>query len=83
MYFVVWVPDALRELMALATAARDPDVIDRAAMRIDQKLATDPKGESESRDQDRRVLVEPPLVVFFSMDPARRAVIVLSVRHFT
>ncbi|MBL8800224.1 MAG: type II toxin-antitoxin system RelE/ParE family toxin [Planctomycetia bacterium] len=82
MYSVLWSPDALQNLLRIWERAADQEAIDRAVARIDDRLANDPVGQSESRDPGRRMLIEAPLTVVFRMNEQLRVVIVMSVWHF-
>jgi hypothetical protein len=53
----------------------------QATATIDQLLQFDPHQQGESRDDKRRVLFVPPLVVIFSVDIDRKLVRVLSARQ--
>jgi hypothetical protein len=54
--------------------------ITRAAATIDQLLVTNPHEQGEDRNDDRRILFVPPLVVLFSVDTNHNVVRVLNVR---
>jgi plasmid stabilization system protein ParE len=82
MFAVFWSPEALRRLLKIWEQAHDREAIDRAVARIDERLGSDPEGQSESRDPGRRMLIEAPLTVVFQMNETRRMVIVMSVWHF-
>jgi hypothetical protein len=76
---VLWVSEAEEELAAIWIAAADRNAITTAAHVIDSTLRTDPQHAGESRDEDRRVLLERPLGVVFAVSPEDRTVHVLSV----
>jgi hypothetical protein len=76
MFRVEWVEAAVEELAAIwlrvdSDKRRD---VTTAANAIDVALRSDPIRESESRDDERRVLFAPPLGVSFSVDSQRRVV---------
>ena len=80
-YTVVW---SRRALSALAEIWLDRpgerDEIRNASDSIDQLLSVDPAAQGESRNNDRRVLFLPPLVVIFRVDESSRVVRVLDIR---
>ncbi len=78
-YTVLWTRNAEQKLAAIWLAASDRAAVTAAAHRIDQLLRNDPDQQGESRDQGRRVLVDPPLGVMFRVQPDDRQVYVLSV----
>jgi hypothetical protein len=78
-YTVVWKPEAERRLATLWTEAADRKAITEAANAIDDWLRSDPESRGESRGDGRRILLEPPLGVVFSVQPEDRTVIVLTV----
>lgn len=78
-YLVNWTRPALRQFLDLWTSATDPDAVDAAATRIDQVLSTDADRQGESRHQDVRILLEPPLAVLFVADPSIGIAYVVSV----
>jgi hypothetical protein len=67
-FTVTWTRHALRQYLALWTAATDPDVVDAASLRIDQTLSTDAHQQGESRTDPIRILFDPPLAVLFVAD---------------
>jgi hypothetical protein len=81
-YTVVWIPDAEQELAAIWMAAPDRNAVTAAAHIIDTLLREDPETRGESREHDRRVLLEAPLGVLFKVLPDDRLVRVLGVWHF-
>jgi hypothetical protein len=78
-FTVVWVPSAEDQLADLWLNARDRGALTRAADRIHRLLGTDPINAGESRPDDRRVLIELPLVVYFEISEPDRMVRVLRV----
>jgi hypothetical protein len=82
MFTVRWGQPALNQLATIWTQASDRTAITAATTRIDQRLRTDPEDQGESRDAGRRILLEAPLGVTFTVQPDDRAVSVLTVWHF-
>ena len=84
MYRVEWIQVASDELMHLWMQADSPDrkIITAATHAIDQSLRADPYADSESREDDLRVLFVAPLGVQFEVEPAKRIVWVLHVWHY-
>jgi hypothetical protein len=81
-YTVIWVPDAEQELAAIWIAAADRDAVTAAAHQVDQDLRRDPDTQGESRPEGRRIVLEHPLGVLFTIQPQDRIVYVLTVWHF-
>ena len=81
-YTVVW---SRRAYSALAEIWLDRpgerDEIRRSSDSVDQLLSDSPLEQGESRDQDRRVLFLPPLVIIFRVDENSRVVRVLNIRE--
>ena len=73
-YTVDWSPQALRSLATAWLNARDRQAVTQAEARIDALLAADPLGNGRHLSEGLYILSVPPLVVFSSVDPARRAV---------
>ncbi|MBY0514452.1 MAG: hypothetical protein K2P78_11135 [Gemmataceae bacterium] len=67
-YIVSWTRGALRQLLDLMMSSTDPDAVEAASQRIEQALATDAGVKGESRDEEYRVLFDPPLGVAFVVD---------------
>jgi hypothetical protein len=78
---VRWKRSARDRLADLWVEAVDRQAITDAANAVDDRLGRDPLGCGESRDAGRRILIEPPLVVFYRVDEQARKVTVLSVRR--
>ncbi len=78
-YTVNWTRHALRQFQDMWTTATDPDAVDEAATRIGQTLTTDADQRGESREDDVRILFDPPLVVLFVPDVDVGIVYVVSV----
>jgi hypothetical protein len=76
MFRVEWIDEAIDELAAIWTHAdsdKRPTVTEATNM-IDRELKADPFRQSESRNDERRVLFAPPLAVFFRVDVAEKVV---------
>jgi hypothetical protein len=71
--------DALTQLWLDEPTQRS--AITQATATIDLLLQSDPDQRGESRDDDRRILFVPPLIVIFSVDTDHRVVRVLNARH--
>jgi hypothetical protein len=76
---VIWKPAAERQLAKLWIIKPDRKAVSGAANRIDFLLKHFPEAVGESRDQGRRILIEPPLAVIYRVDPLDRKVIVSAV----
>ncbi len=81
-YTVIWKGEAERRLATLWINATDRKALTDAANRIDVLLSRDPEHLGESREAGRRVLLDPPLGVVFSVLPDARTVLVLTVWAF-
>ena len=79
---VFWDSDAEDELATIWIDADDRNAITTAAHRIDSVLRVNPENAGESRDEQRRILIEPPLGVTFSVSSQDRTVFVLTVWRF-
>jgi hypothetical protein len=82
MFTVRWSQPALNQLATIWVQATDRMVITTTVNRIDRRLRRDPEDESESRDAGRRILLEAPLGVTFSVRQDDRTVSVLTVWRF-
>ncbi len=80
-YTVVWSKAAEEKLANLWLDDEQREQITRATNEIDQRLQQDPQNEGESRENDRRVLIVPPLAVYFRVSVADRVVQVLTIRR--
>ena len=78
-FSVTWIPSAIQELAHLWNTAADRNAVAKAADKIDVLLRKDPQTVGESRAGTRRVVGEPPLVVFFNVLEEDRMVQVLKV----
>jgi hypothetical protein len=71
---VLWRPLALEQLAPLlADPARQAAVL-RAAFRVEALLEYFPDQVGESREYDERVIIEPPLTVYYEIDHAGEVV---------
>ena len=78
-YTVVWLFSAQRMLADVWTAAPDRNAVTAASYRVDQKLAANPLDCGESREQNERLMFEPPLQVLFRVYAGQQRVEVISV----
>jgi hypothetical protein len=76
---VHWVSEAEEELAAIWLGAGDRNAVTRAAHEIERTLQVNPQEAGESRAEERRILLEPPLGVTFVVSPWDRTVLVLAV----
>ena len=81
-YQVHWASDAEEELASIWIRAEDRDLITRTAASIDRILGGNPENAGESRSDDRRIFLHPPLGVTFSVSVQDRIVLVLNVWRF-
>jgi hypothetical protein len=77
---VVWLPDAENELIEMWIVSTDRQQVSLAADQIDRLLRHDPESVGESRDEGRRILIVPPLAVFYRALPDDKLVQVSHVR---
>ena len=84
MFQVVWLQVALDELMTLWMQADATlrQAITAASHAVDQRLASDPLNEGESRPGGSRITFVPPLAVRFQIEADGQTVTVLHVRVF-
>jgi hypothetical protein len=81
MHEVDWDNQALDQLAAIWMKAADREAIVRASDEIDQLLEIDPINVGESRtDNDHRVLIQGPLMVYFQIIVSEKSVMVTSCR---
>jgi len=78
-YTVVWRPKAEERLADLWTSATDRNAITAAADAIDAALQLNPLTQGESRAGKTRILIIPPLAVYYQVDPSHRTVSVVRV----
>ena len=79
-YRVIWSDDALTELDAIWEASPDQEGVEQTATRVETELEFVPLEAGESRDENIRVLIKHPLVVWFRIVERLREVQVLHVR---
>jgi hypothetical protein len=77
---VVWLLDAENESIELWLNSPDRQQVTLAADQVDRLLQHDPKSAGESRDEGRRILIVPPLAVFYRARPDDKLVQVSHVR---
>jgi plasmid stabilization system protein ParE len=73
-FTVVWQPSAQDELAELWYSAADRSAVTRAAAEIDRVLAINPSEAGESRGEDLRILIVPPLAANFRVYESDRQV---------
>lgn len=64
-FTVVWTPAAEAALSDLWTSASDQLSVTSAADSMDRMLSSDPQTKGEERDDDVRILIVPPLAIYF------------------
>jgi hypothetical protein len=81
-YTVAW-PDAIINELArqyvLARHAGFRTAFTQAVHRAEQRLSDDPFKDTESRGATSRVLIEPPVTVYYRIEPDRRQVTIIDV----
>jgi len=84
MYQVDWLQTALDQLTAIWMSADSAQrqAITTAAHQIEQQLQRDPFGPSESRPNERRILLVSPLGILFRIEADGRTVSILRVWQF-
>ena len=80
-YTVIWSPPADARLAELWLAGADRAEITRASHEIDSALRGDPYGAGESRGGGNRIILRPPLGVFYYVNESDRQVVVWAVWH--
>jgi hypothetical protein len=78
-YTVVWKPEAERRLVELWMQASDREQFANAANLIDRELAIAPDAVGEQRIGSIRVVVVPPVGIYFRVNAEDRQVLVLTV----
>jgi hypothetical protein len=68
-YTVVWMPSAEDRLAEIWISEQDRARVTAAADEIDRLLGTDPEGIGQVRTDKIRLLVEPPLGVYYEVLP--------------
>ena len=81
-FTVVWRPVAEQRLADIWIAAPDRGAVTKAASRIDTWLAKDPLLVGEARESATRILVEPPLAIYFDVSEPDRLVTVWAVWRY-
>ncbi len=79
-FTVTWSQSAKTELASIWINSAKRGAVTEAAAEIDRLLALDPTSSGESRDQNLRILIVPPLVVVYATFLDDRLVSVLQVR---
>ena len=82
-FTVVWKPDAEDQLAQIWLDAEHRDAVSAAANHIERALRTTPLTLGESRNEQTRVVVVPPLAVHFEVRNEDRIVFVLTVHQFS
>jgi plasmid stabilization system protein ParE len=78
-FLVDWTDAALDMLADIWTQAANRAAVNRAQGQIDTLLARDPLGCGQHLSEGLYQLIAPPLTVFYSIDQAKKAVIVSAV----
>ena len=78
-YTVIWRPSAEAQLAELWTSAADREAVSAAADEIDAKLRADAVHQGESRWDATRILITPPLAIYFDVSEQDRLVAVWAV----
>ena len=78
-FTVVWQPAALNKLADLWVQADDQVAVAQAANTIDKQLTQQPQTAGESRQGDLRILICPPLAVYFTVSMQDYLVSVIAV----
>lgn len=78
-FTVTWTPTAIQKLADLWTTASDRADVTSAANAIDDALRLDPFSQSESRFGADRVMIVPPLSVYFNVSAEDHLVTVRTV----
>ena len=81
-YLVIWDSPAERDLTQMWLGSRMRHAIKDAADRMDAALQRNPHDCGESRDAGRRMMLEPPVGILFTVDEDQRRGSVLSVWQF-
>ena len=78
-YTVIWKPEAERRLAELWMEADEPERLANASNLIERELATNPSAVGEQRIGSIRVVIVPPLGIYFKLNSEDRQVLVLTV----
>jgi len=79
-YTLIWKAAVEQGLAEIWTTAANRRAITEAADRIDEELRSRPLAVGESRDEQRRILIEEPLVVVYGVLEEDRIVYVVGVK---
>jgi hypothetical protein len=82
-YTVVWLPSALERLAEIWNDGPDRAAITQAANRMDRQLLFDPQNQGEARDDNLRIMIDAPLVVYFTVSELDCLVTVRAVWRWT
>jgi hypothetical protein len=80
---VVWQPEADDRLAELWNIGPDRAAIAQAANQIDWLLARDPEHQGEEREDNIRIMIVPPLAVYFTISQPDCMVSVIDVWRWT
>jgi len=80
MYRVSWKRAALRQWAALYASSSNSEALAAATQAVEFLLQLNPASLGESRDEGRRLVIEPPLAAWFKVYESTRQVKVLTVR---
>jgi hypothetical protein len=81
-YVVLWMPTAISSLADVWMSATDREAVTKSSQRLDILFAHHPLDIGESRDVDRRLVIDPPLQVLYRVLDSTMRVEVLSVARF-
>jgi hypothetical protein len=79
---VVYRPSANDELANIWMDALDRQAVSQAANSIEKQLGSDPLLAGESREENMRVIIEPPLAIHYDVVPDDKLVTVWYVREW-
>jgi len=75
-YTVVWLPSAEDDLAILWAQADDRSAVSTVANAMDEALRRDPLSLGESRSENSRILIDPPLALLYDVVEEDRRVTV-------
>lgn len=78
-YTVVWKPEAERRLAELWMNAKDPEHFAEVANLVERELSISPSNVGEQRIGSIRVVIVPPIGMFFRVNSEDRQVLVLTI----
>ena len=78
---VVWSEEAGREVQRVLRSSRFAQQLANELVRLDARLANDPEQLGESREGQRRILIELPFILAFQVLPDRHTVLVTEFRY--